>query len=157
MNLTLFVRTYPAKDAPVALSFFPDPAHQRHTFTRGARVYDSESREMQVSVPDGAVVDPCRRLLHWAGDKGKVKSTVNEVYELVQTRASGFGQDEARPTTASPASAALRVMSRRGRCSPVSASTARMARRTSARMAASSSGSIVVVTPLIMSGLPRMV
>jgi hypothetical protein len=92
MNLTLFVRTYPATDAPVALSFFPDPAHQRHTFTRGARVYDAVSREMQVSVPDGAVVDPCRRLLHWTGDQGKVKSTVNEVYELVQTRASGFGQ-----------------------------------------------------------------
>lgn len=92
MKITLFVRTYPAKDAPVALSFFPDPTHQRHTFTRGATVYDSVCREMQVSVPDGAVVDPLRRLLSWSGDKGNVKSTVNEVYELVQTRASGFGQ-----------------------------------------------------------------
>jgi hypothetical protein len=92
MKLTLFVRTYPTQDAPIALSFFPDPTHQRHTFTRGDTVYDSVSREMQVNVPDGAVVDACRRLLRWTGDRGQVKSTVNEVYELVQTRASGFGQ-----------------------------------------------------------------
>ena len=28
---------------------------------------------------------------NWTGDKGKVKSTVNEVYELVKARAAGFG------------------------------------------------------------------
>jgi hypothetical protein len=94
MKLTLFVRTYPVKDAPVALSFFPCPAHQRHTFTHGATVYDSVSREMEVTVPDGAVVDPDRRLLRWAGNEGKVTSTVNEVYDLVQASTSGFGKGE---------------------------------------------------------------
>ncbi|HEX4613479.1 MAG TPA: hypothetical protein VH092_35180, partial [Urbifossiella sp.] len=79
-------------DAPVALSLLPFPSHQRHTFTREGKVYDSLSREMKVTVPDGAVVDADRKLLHWTGDKGLVKSTVNEVYELVQANASGFGK-----------------------------------------------------------------
>jgi hypothetical protein len=91
MKITLYVRTYPVKDAPVALSLFPFPPHQKHTYTRDGRVYDAVGREMSVTVPEGSVIDADRRLLCWAGDKGKVKSTVNEVYELVQAHASGFG------------------------------------------------------------------
>ena len=45
---------------------------------------------MRVTVPDGSVIDTDRKLLCWSGDKGAVKSTVNEVYELVQARTSGF-------------------------------------------------------------------
>ena len=91
MKITLYVRTYPIKDAPVALSFVPTPPDQRHTYTRDGKVYDAVCREMRVIVPDGSVIDLDRKFLCWTGDKGKVKSTVNEVYELVQAHTSGFG------------------------------------------------------------------
>ena len=91
MKITLYVRTYPVKDAPVALSFVPTPPDQKHTYTRDGKVYDAVSREMKVTVPDGSVFDIDRKFLCWTGDKGKVKSTVNEVYALVQAHASGFG------------------------------------------------------------------
>jgi hypothetical protein len=91
MKITLYVRTYPVKDAPVALSLVPFPLHQKHTYTRDGKVYDAVNREMGVIVPDGSVIDADRKLLCWAGDAGLVKSTVNQVYELVQARASGFG------------------------------------------------------------------
>jgi hypothetical protein len=90
MNITLFVRTYPVKDAPVALSLTPYPTHQRHTYTRDGKVYEAVSREMRVIVPDGSVIDTDQKVLRWSGDAGAVKSTVNEVYELVQARAQGF-------------------------------------------------------------------
>jgi hypothetical protein len=91
MKITLYVRTYPVQDAPVALSLVPFPPHQRHTYTRDGKVYDAVSREMRVVVPDGSVIDADRKVLCWAGDAGPVKSTVNEVYELVRARAPGFG------------------------------------------------------------------
>ena len=91
MKITLYVRTYPVKDAPVALSLVPFPPGQRHTYTRDGKVYDAVSREMRVTVPDGSVVDADRKLLCWAGEAGPVKSTVNEVYELVKALAPGFG------------------------------------------------------------------
>jgi hypothetical protein len=92
MKITLYVRTYPVKDAPVALSLVPFPPDQKHTYTRDGEVYDAVSREMKVMVPDGSTIDADRKLLCWAGDKGPVKSTVNEVYELVKAHASGFGK-----------------------------------------------------------------
>jgi hypothetical protein len=91
MTITLYVRTYQVKDAPVAMSLVPFPPGQRHTYTRDGKVYDAVSREMRVVVPDGSVIDDARKLLCWAGEKGRVKSTVNEVYALVQAHASGFG------------------------------------------------------------------
>ena len=91
MKITLYVRTYSVKDAPVALSLVPFPLHQKHTYTREGKVYDAVSREMKVTVPDGSVIDADRKVLCWTGDKGPVKSTVNEVYELVKTHTSGFG------------------------------------------------------------------
>ncbi|HSQ57025.1 MAG TPA: hypothetical protein VLM40_14905 [Gemmata sp.] len=91
MKITLYVRTYPVKDAPVALSLVPFPPHQKHTFTRDGKVYDSVSREMKVIVPEGSVLDADRKLLCWSDGKGTVRSTVNEVYELVKAHASGFG------------------------------------------------------------------
>jgi hypothetical protein len=91
MKITLYIRTFPVKDAPVALSFVPTPPDQKHTYTRDGKVYDAVSREIKVIVPDGSVFDMDKKLLCWTGDKGKVKSTVNEVYELVKARASGFG------------------------------------------------------------------
>ena len=91
MKITLYVRTYLVKDAPVALSLVPFPLGQKHTFTRDGKVYEAVSREMSVTVPEGSVINTERRLLCWAGDKGQVKSTVDEVYELVKAHASGFG------------------------------------------------------------------
>ena len=54
MQITLHRRAFPVKDAPVVLSFVPS-AHQRHTFTVGAKVYEGECSELQVVVPDDAV------------------------------------------------------------------------------------------------------
>ena len=90
MRLTLYVRTYPVEGAPGALSFSPTPPHQRHTFTREGKVYEAVGREVSVVVPDGSEFDADRRLLCWHGGKGKVKSTVDEVYALVKARDSGF-------------------------------------------------------------------
>lgn len=90
MKLTLYVRTYPVKDAPVALSLVPFPLHQKHTYTRGEKVYDAVNKEMTVIVPDGSTIDMHKNLLCWSGTAGTVKSTVNEVYALVQARTSGF-------------------------------------------------------------------
>ncbi len=91
MQITLFVRTYPVADAPVAVSLFPDPPGRRHTYTRDGAVYDPVRREVRVRVPDGSVVDEYRGLLRWAGGEGPVKSTAAEVYALVRARAPGFG------------------------------------------------------------------
>jgi hypothetical protein len=90
MLITLYLRSYPLADAPVAVSFAPDPAAQRHTFAAGGRVYEAERREVRVVVPDDAKPDPTRNLLGWAGDKGRVKSTAREVYDLAAAGASGF-------------------------------------------------------------------
>lgn len=91
MKITLYVRTYLVKDAPVAMSLVPFPTSQKHTYTREGKVYDAVNREMRVIVPDDATIDTERKVLCWTGDKGTVKSTVNEVYKLVTERASGFG------------------------------------------------------------------
>src|SRR5262249_10244669 len=63
MKITLYVRTYLVKDAPVALSFVPTPSHQKHTYTLDGKVYDAVSREMRVTVPDGSVIDMDRKFL----------------------------------------------------------------------------------------------
>ena len=90
MKITLYLRTYPVKDAPVTLSLVPFPTGQKHTFTVGGKVYDAVRRELQVVVPDGAVVDTDRKLLSWTGDVGPVKSTAAEVFDYAQAQVSGF-------------------------------------------------------------------
>jgi hypothetical protein len=90
MQITLYRRSYPVADAPVALSFAPDPAGQRHTFMAGGREYEAERREVRVIVPDSATLDVLRNRLRWAGDKGPVQSTAKEVLDLAEAGASGF-------------------------------------------------------------------
>jgi hypothetical protein len=90
MRITLYLRTYPVKDAPVALSFVPFAGHQKHTFTVGDKVYDASCQELQVIIPDDAKIDPLKNLLSWTGDKGLVKSTAKEVYDLAHAGTSGF-------------------------------------------------------------------
>jgi hypothetical protein len=90
MQITLYRRSYPVAGAPVALSFAPDPADQRHTYTADGRVYEAERREVRVAVPDGAKLDLLKNVLCWSGDKGPVKSTASEVFALAEARASGF-------------------------------------------------------------------
>lgn len=94
MQITMYRRSYPVADAPVALSLVPYPAAQRHTFTVGDRVYESESQEIRVVVPDDAKLDVLKNLLCWAGDKGMVKSTAKEVFDMAQARVSGFRMAE---------------------------------------------------------------
>ncbi len=90
MLITLHHRTYPVKDAPVALSLVPFPAGQRHTYTVGGKVYEAVCKEVRVIVPDDATIDTLKNLLSWTGDKGPVKSTAKEVFDLVSARVSGF-------------------------------------------------------------------
>lgn len=92
MTITLYVRTYPVKGAPVTPSLVPFAPGPRYTYTRDGEVYDAVSREVRVTVPDGSVLDAGRKLLCWGGDTGPVKSTGREVYELARTRAAGFGR-----------------------------------------------------------------
>ena len=90
MKITLYLRTYPVKDAPVTVSLVPFSPQQKHTFTRAGKVYDAERRELQVIVPDDAVLDTDKKLLSWTGDKGPVKSTATEVFDLAKAHVSGF-------------------------------------------------------------------
>ncbi len=53
-------------------------------------VYEAEHRELQIIVPDDAKIDVLKNLLNWTGDKGPVKSTAKEVFDLAQARLSGF-------------------------------------------------------------------
>lgn len=90
MQITLYRRSFPVEGAPMAVSFVPPDAAQRHTFTANGKVYEAEFREVLIAVPDGATIDPLKNLLCWSGDKGPIKSTAKEVFELARTRASGF-------------------------------------------------------------------
>lgn len=90
MQITLYHRTYPVKDAPVALSLVPFAGSQRHTFTVGDKVYEAVCKELQIITPDDAKLDPLKNLLSWAGDKGPVKSTAKEVFDMAQAGTSGF-------------------------------------------------------------------
>jgi hypothetical protein len=90
MQITLYQRTYPVKDAPVALSLVPHDRHQRHTFTVGDKVYEAECKEVRVIIPDDAKIDPLKNLVSWVGDKGPVKSTAREVFDLAHAGVSGF-------------------------------------------------------------------
>jgi hypothetical protein len=90
MQLTLYLRTYPVAGAPISVSFAPDAAGQRHTFTAAGREYEAEYREVRVVVPDGVKLDLLHRLLVWGGDKVSIKSTAREVYDLAKSRSSGF-------------------------------------------------------------------
>lgn len=90
MQVTLYRRSFPVAGAPVAHSFAPPSAGQRHTFAAGGRVYEAEGREVRVVVPDGAKLDPLKNLLCWAGGKGPARSTAQEVYDLAAAAASGF-------------------------------------------------------------------
>jgi hypothetical protein len=90
MQITLHHRTYPVKDAPFSVSLLPFATSQRHTFTHDGTVYEAVCKEVQIVVPDDAKIDPVRNLLCWGGEKGQVKSTAREVFEMVRSRASGF-------------------------------------------------------------------
>ena len=90
MQITLYRRSYPVADAPVALSLVPYSDAQRHTYTAGGKVYEAERRELQVIVPDDAKLDTFKNLLCWVGDKGPVKSTAKEVFDMAAAGVSGF-------------------------------------------------------------------
>ena len=100
MQITLYHRTYPVKDAPVSLSLVPFATHQKHTFTAEGTVHEAECKELRVIVPDGATIEAEMQRLSWAAQKGAllawsgkaglVKSTAKEVFDLAHTRGSGF-------------------------------------------------------------------
>jgi len=90
MQIILYQRSYPVAGAPVALSLVPCSVDQRHTFTTEGRVYEAIRRELRVIVPDDAKLDVLKNLLCWAGEKGPVKSTAKEVFDMAEARVSGF-------------------------------------------------------------------
>jgi len=90
MQITLYRRSYPVKDAPVAWSLLPFSVDQRHTFSVGGKVYEAERQELQVIVPDDAKIDAINNRLVWISDKGSVKSTATEVIGFAESRVSGF-------------------------------------------------------------------
>jgi hypothetical protein len=90
VQITLYQRTYPVKDAPVALSLVPHDRNQRHTFTVGDKVYEAECRELRVVIPDDAKIDPLKNVVSWDGDQGRVTSTAKEVFDLARAGVSGF-------------------------------------------------------------------
>jgi hypothetical protein len=90
MKITLYQRTYPVDGAPVSLSLGPFPAGSICTFPVGDRVYEATYSEVHVVVPDDAKVDTLKGRVVWAGDKGLVRSTAKEVFDLAQARTSGF-------------------------------------------------------------------
>jgi hypothetical protein len=90
MQITLYLRSYPVAGAPVALSLVPTSADQRHTYTLDGKVYEAERRELRVIVPDDAKLDALKNLLCWSGEKGPVKSTAKEVFDLAEAGSSGF-------------------------------------------------------------------
>ena len=90
MKFTMYQRTYPVAGAPVSLSLMPFPTSQRYTFPVGDRVYEAAYSEFHILAPDDAKVDPLRNRLLWAGDKGVVRSTAQEVYDLAHAGTSGF-------------------------------------------------------------------
>ncbi len=90
MQITLYQRTYPVKDAPVAVSLVPHDRNQRHTFTVGDKVYEAECRELQIIIPDDAKIDPLKNLVSWDSETGPVKSTAREVFDLASAGLSGF-------------------------------------------------------------------
>ena len=90
MHVTLYRRSYPVADAPVALSLAPHQPGQRHTYTAAGRVYEAEHREVRVVAPGDAKLDPLTNLLCWAGEAGTVRSTAREVFDLAEAHRSGF-------------------------------------------------------------------
>ena len=53
-------------------------------------MYEAEFKELRVIVPDDAKIDVLKNLLCWVGDKGPVKSTAKEIFDLAEARVSGF-------------------------------------------------------------------
>ncbi|MFO0795992.1 MAG: hypothetical protein U0804_00870 [Gemmataceae bacterium] len=90
MKITMYHRTFPVKDAPVAVSLVPYATSQKHTYTANGKIYDAVLKEIQVVVPDDAKLDVMKNLLCWAGDKGPMKSTAREVYDFATAGTSGF-------------------------------------------------------------------
>lgn len=90
MQITLYKRTFPVKDAPVSFSFTPFPADQVHTFQNGGQVYDAKFSEVGVTAPDEVKLDVVQNRLVWGKGMGTVKATAKEVFELAAVGKSGF-------------------------------------------------------------------
>ncbi len=92
MIITMYERTFPVLGAPVSLSLIPFSSFQRHTYTLGEDVYESQRREFQITVPDNATIDTYRNMLSWVGsDKRRMKSTATEVFTMAEQGILGFG------------------------------------------------------------------
>ncbi len=90
MKLTLYQRTYPVEGAPVSLSIEPYSSGSVCTYPVGGRVYEATYSEIHVIVPDDAKVDTLKGRVVWTGEKGLVRSTAKEVFDLAHARTSGF-------------------------------------------------------------------
>ena len=89
MQITLYQRTFPAKDAPVSFSFAPFAGHN-HTLTAGGVVYEAVFSEITVEVPDDAKYDPSRQTLAWKSGAKSMYSRAREVIDLARANTPGF-------------------------------------------------------------------
>lgn len=90
MEITLYQRTYPVDGAPLTLSITPFAARQSYTFPTGDKVYQAVYSEIRIVAPDGTRVERVRDRVTWDGDKGRVRSTAREVFDLASAGSSGF-------------------------------------------------------------------
>ena len=89
MQITLYRRSFAVAGSPVSHSFIPDRAGQIHTFTADGHIHEAKRREVDVTGPDGAKVDPLRNVLRW-GSKPTAVATAEEVFDLATTKERGF-------------------------------------------------------------------
>jgi hypothetical protein len=73
VEITLYRRSYPVADAPVAWSFSPHSPGQRHTYAAGGSVNEAERGEVRVVAPEGATLDAVKGLLSWGGGKSRYR------------------------------------------------------------------------------------
>ncbi|WP_439628873.1 hypothetical protein [Gemmata sp.] len=90
MQITVYLRSYAVAGSPTSVSFGPDHARQRHTFTVDGQVHEAAHAVRSVVVPDGARLDTVDGVLRWRDGTGTNSSTAQEVFELARAGDRGF-------------------------------------------------------------------
>jgi hypothetical protein len=90
MTFTLYQRTFPVAEAPVTLSVSPFHTDVKNRFPSGGEVYEAAYSKVRVIGPDGTKVERPNKRVTWDGDKGRVNSTAQEVFDMARAGTSGF-------------------------------------------------------------------
>ena len=90
MKITLYQRTFPVEGATVTMSVSPFDTGEKRTFSAGGKVYEAAYSKVRVVGPVGAKVERQKNRVTWDGDKGRVSSTAQEVFDMARAGTSGF-------------------------------------------------------------------